>query len=219
MRGACLCPLEGEIQGYKVTMLIESGSSHTFIGAKLAGQLTCVSELRSNIRVQVADGGRLQCQSEMKQAAWSVQNCTFYSDLKVLPLHSYDLIVGMDWLETYSPMKVHCIKKWMAIPFEGKKVMLQGQLPDLSDVASVQVLWVLETDEADSITQPVPAELQELLNQYSHIFATQVGLPPSRSCDHEIPLIEGATPVNIRAYRYAPAQKNEIERQVLEMLK
>jgi hypothetical protein len=43
-------------------------------------------------------------------------------------------------------------------------------------------------------------------------------LPPKRACDHTIPLIEGATPVNIRAYRYPPNLKDEIERQVNTML-
>lgn len=43
-------------------------------------------------------------------------------------------------------------------------------------------------------------------------------LPPKRACDHTIPLIEGATPVNIRAYRYPPSLKDEIERHVNTML-
>jgi len=44
-------------------------------------------------------------------------------------------------------------------------------------------------------------------------------MPPPRFCDHVIPLITGATPVNVRPYRYPPAIKDEIEKQVTEMLK
>lgn len=43
-------------------------------------------------------------------------------------------------------------------------------------------------------------------------------LPPKRACDHAIPLISGATPVNIRAYRYPPQLKDEIDTQVQSML-
>jgi hypothetical protein len=43
-------------------------------------------------------------------------------------------------------------------------------------------------------------------------------LPPDRSCNHSIPLIQGAQPVNIRPYRFSPAMKDEIEAQVREML-
>lgn len=45
-----------------------------------------------------------------------------------------------------------------------------------------------------------------------------MALTPSRACDHEIPLIEGAQPIFIRPYRYLPKLKDEIERQVQEML-
>lgn len=69
---------------------------------------------------------------------------------------------------------------------------MRAQVAENADIAAVQVLWVLETDLADSVTAPVPPELQKLLDQFSRIFATQVELPPSRSCDHEIPLIVGA---------------------------
>ena len=44
------------------------------------------------------------------------------------------------------------------------------------------------------------------------------GLPPRRACDHWIPLLPGAQPINIRPYRHSPDTKNEIERQVKELL-
>jgi hypothetical protein len=37
--------------------------------------------------------------------------------------------------------------------------------------------------------------------------------------DHHIPLIASATLVNVKPYRYSPAQKDEIEHQLKEMLK
>lgn len=50
------------------------------------------------------------------------------------------------------------------------------------------------------------------------VFAEPKGLPPVRYCDNKIPLIDGAQPVNLRSYRYNPELKNEIEKQVSEML-
>lgn len=43
-------------------------------------------------------------------------------------------------------------------------------------------------------------------------------LSPSREYDHAISLLPGSIPVNCRHYKYTPLQKDEIERQVLEML-
>jgi hypothetical protein len=44
-------------------------------------------------------------------------------------------------------------------------------------------------------------------------------LPPSRSCDHIIPLVAGAQPVSVRPYRFSSIMKDEVEKQVHDMLK
>jgi hypothetical protein len=64
----------------------------------------------------------------------------------------------------------------------------------------------------------VPLEIQQLLTEYSDIFASKIEFPPQRDCCHTIPLLPGARPVSIRPYRYAPTLKDEIEKQVQEML-
>jgi hypothetical protein len=64
-----------------------------------------------------------------------------------------------------------------------------------------------------------PKGVQELIDQFSTLFEVPIELPSERFCDHSIPLVDGAAPVNMRPYRYAPALKDEIEKQVKEMLK
>ncbi|XP_039771719.1 uncharacterized protein LOC120639854 [Panicum virgatum] len=64
----------------------------------------------------------------------------------------------------------------------------------------------------------LPVEVQTLIDQFASLFDEPSSLPPSRACDHEIPLIPGARPVNISPYRYPPALRDEIEKQVAEML-
>ena len=61
-------------------------------------------------------------------------------------------------------------------------------------------------------------ELQHLLEAYDDVFQTPTSLPPSRPFDHNIQLIPGAQPINVGHYRYSPTQKDEIEKQVAEML-
>ena len=64
----------------------------------------------------------------------------------------------------------------------------------------------------------IPAAIKMLINQYDEVFKDSKYLPPSRMYDHTISLLPTATPVNSRPYRYSPLQKDEIERQVNEML-
>lgn len=70
------------------------------------------------------------------------------------------------------------------------------------------------TDDPSTVTtgSPVPEEIQQLLDQFKHLFAEPVGLPPKRDADHKIPLIPGAQPVKVRPYRYSPIQKTKIEK-------
>jgi len=64
----------------------------------------------------------------------------------------------------------------------------------------------------------LPSAVQYLLQQYEKLFEEPSELPPQRQYDHHIPLITGAQTINVRPYKYAPHQKNEIERQIQEML-
>ena len=64
-----------------------------------------------------------------------------------------------------------------------------------------------------------PMEIQKMIAEFADIFDTPQGLPPKRSHHHTIPFIAGAQPFRIRPYRYNPCQKDEIEKQVQELLK
>lgn len=65
----------------------------------------------------------------------------------------------------------------------------------------------------------VPPPVQDLLIKYEFLFKEPTDLPPTRDCDHSIPFLSGAQPVNVRPYRYSPQQKNEIEQRISSMLK
>lgn len=64
----------------------------------------------------------------------------------------------------------------------------------------------------------VPFAIKQLLEGFSDVFAEPTSLPPIRSHDHCIPLKPNSVPVSIRPYRYNYFLKNEIEKQVSEML-
>jgi hypothetical protein len=111
--------LWGTIQRHKVSILIDSGSTSSFISAAVAQQLAQVTYLPVSTAVQVAGGGILQCTAVIQRAEWSVQSHIFQTDLMVLPLTAYDVIIGMDWLEAHSPMRVHWKEKWLQLPHQG----------------------------------------------------------------------------------------------------
>jgi hypothetical protein len=62
-------------------ILVDSGSSHSLVNAKLADVLQGQSTLPSAVRVQVANGQVMQSNAELKKAKWSIQGHDFYTDL------------------------------------------------------------------------------------------------------------------------------------------
>ena len=97
----------GSIAERSVQILVDSGSSHSFISAAVATSLPGLRSLQFPMVVRVADGSYLTCDSELPNVEWEVQGHSFHSTLRVIQLGSYDIILGMDWLEAFSPMKVN----------------------------------------------------------------------------------------------------------------
>jgi hypothetical protein len=84
-----------------------------------------------------------------------------------------------------------------------------------NDIWAMAIVDILpDADSGDS----VPVQVQQLLEEYQDVFATPQGLPPERQYDHSIPTLPNAIPINSRPYRYSPLHKDEIEKQVRELL-
>jgi hypothetical protein len=76
---------------------------------------------------------------------------------------------------------------------------------------------IVETSR-DSKPTPMPAPVLQVLEEFLDNFSTPSELPPHRDYDHAIPLFPEFVLVNAQPYRYSPLHKDEIERQVKEML-
>jgi hypothetical protein len=65
----------------------------------------------------------------------------------------------------------------------------------------------------------IPLDLQGIIDKNSKVFEDITkGLRPTRNCDHDINLIPGIVPPNIKPYIYPYAQKSETKCMVEEML-
>jgi hypothetical protein len=65
----------------------------------------------------VANGAQLPCASQLPKAQWKVQGVRFCFDLKIIHLDHFDMVLGYDWLQQFSPMEVHRGAKWLSIPY------------------------------------------------------------------------------------------------------
>ena len=155
----------GTVQGHPAWILVDSGSTHTFVSQTLASQLSRISTFSPALQVTVADRSQVTCCSQIAQFSWSIQQYDFVSAAKILHLPSYELIVGMDWLASSSPMQVDWHNKWMLIPYGQGHRFLQGELMSLPAGSVIQVTTIL-SDDAVARQEPVPPEIAALLTEF-----------------------------------------------------
>jgi hypothetical protein len=166
---------------------------------------------------------------------WWTQGHIFVDDMRITDIGAYDAILGVNWLKQFSKTTNKWVDKNISFHYKGKDIMLQGlqskpttELSMLSveqlhkwlsgnEVWAVAIVDSLSTMISSDASQLSP-DLQALLTENQDVFVEPKHLPPQRALDHAISLPEEAQPVNSRPYRYSPLQKDEIERQVEEML-
>jgi hypothetical protein len=154
-----------------------------------------------------------------------MQGHKFTTDLKILPLTAYDIILGMDWLENQNngKMWINWKRKTMRFKHEGSTIPLRGvqhQGESCTAMSAQALAALLKKGEVHqmlelyrigdgivSIVETTHPSIQQVVDQYNTLFEEPISLPPPRKFDHHIPLIPGTTPRNFRPYRYAPRQK------------
>ncbi|XP_073266436.1 uncharacterized protein [Populus alba] len=115
-----------------------------------------------------------------------------------------DLVLGIQWLEMLGFVVCNWKQLTMEFQWNNQLMLLRGMGDEGIQLASI-------------------SELTKAIHQHNAIFAIYIlkeptGLPPARGVDHCISLKDGTEPINVRQYRYAYYQKEEIEKQVQEML-
>jgi hypothetical protein len=225
--------LRALVQNQALVILVDSGSSPTFLNSVIAKKLQVQPTAVAPMTVKVANGAMLSRTAEAKHFQWWCQGNTFQVNAKIIDMGAYDLVLGMDWLATFRPMMCDWLEKWIEFQHQGKVIQLQGiqysQPKELKEISMEQVvkwekgndLWVdvvIETGEKSPtlidtyLQEGIPAQVKELIHEFGSVFQVPSTLPPSRDYDHAITLLPNSAPVNCRPYRYSPEQKDEIER-------
>jgi hypothetical protein len=93
--------VSGLIQDVEVLILIDYGSSHSSISEQVDFSLVGVTSSSQPTWVKVANGQVVKSCYEILQAKWSVQGYVSQSDIKVLQLQCFDMVIGMEWLDRY----------------------------------------------------------------------------------------------------------------------
>ena len=124
-------------------MLLDSGVSHSFVSSSFVAAASLQNVPTTSKPVKLPNGQLLTSNQMVPKLEWLCQGYTLTVDMRVLDLSTYDAILGFDWLETHSPMKVHWQQKWMIIPYQNSSIMLYSSLSDLPEGSLLQICSLL----------------------------------------------------------------------------
>ncbi|KAK8934297.1 hypothetical protein KSP39_PZI014692 [Platanthera zijinensis] len=229
----CVAPttmrIKGRIGKERVTILIDSGSTHNFINPEVALKTGHPVDRNAAFQVMVADGSKLRCEGALKGVEIQLTGYVCRTDIYLLPIKGSDMVLGVQWLRQLRRVTTDWDRMTLEFTQQGTDYCLHGirssplkeislrSLQRLEEQGSMMaVILGMAAEGAD--TQRAPDPIQFLLAQYEDVFQEPHTLPPSRFRDHQIQLKTGTDPTNICPYRYPYVQKAEIERSVREML-
>jgi hypothetical protein len=208
------------IEGKRGIALIDSGSTDTFLDYTFASKSGYNIISTASKTVKVVGGGQLETSVVTMKTSYFIQGEDFSSDFKLLQLKGYDVILGCDWIKAHSPIGLDLREdpNQLTIHKHGhKKVVFSDftQPPTQHVINALQLEKMCRSEllgyviQINNLQQPEPdsdnttsnSQVAAILKEFEDVFSAQLGLPPSRPCDHTIPLKEGSQPPNLRVYR------------------
>ena len=152
-----------------------------------------------------------------------------YVDLNVLLLGSYDVLIGMDWLEAHRVKLDYYNKTFECTDEEGNPLVVKG-IPKVILVRQVSTMQLKKFCRkgfqlyAAHILEPTGDETPRLedyqvLQEFKDVFLDEIpGLPPKQDIDFTIKLVPGEATVSKTHYKMSTQKMLELKMQLQELL-
>ena len=212
-----------------VSVLFDSGADKSFVSLDVSRLLDIVpTPLEAKYLIELADGKKIEATHTLRECRLELSGLSFPIDLMPVPLGSFDVVVGMDWLSLYRA-EIVCFDKVIRIPLpDGEILSVRGEKSGapLSIISSMKArkylrkgcsailaLVNVSTDDEKKI-EDIP-----VVRDFSDVFPDDLpGLPPHRQVEFGIDLTPGAAPIARAPYRLAPPEMQELSSQLQELL-
>jgi hypothetical protein len=106
--------LSSEIAGSKLATLVDSGSTHCFMGTDTTWRRGLKLEPRLDLKVTVANDDRVQSTRVRQKVPMLIGREEFTIDIFMIPVAGYELVLGCQWLRTLGPITWDLIRLSMA---------------------------------------------------------------------------------------------------------
>jgi hypothetical protein len=112
--------VEGMINNQTIAILIDSGTSHSYIDPNMVESLHLPRNKNGKSwLVQLATGDKRKVNEMVKSCLMDMNGLNTRANLNILPLGSYDYLIGMDWLDQHHAMLDYHNKEFTCLDEEG----------------------------------------------------------------------------------------------------
>ena len=204
------------INSIPVTVLFDSGASHTFMSQAFAQNhgITFV-ELPTPLLIQ-SPGSSWRTTMVTPEILVNVGSLQFPTTFIALQSTDIDVILGMNWLVKYEAI-LDCAAKSVTLTHpSGDTIRYWSPLawpPSACSQFSPEI-------ELNAMEVQTPPEIHELwvVCDFPDVFPEELpGMPPDRSVEFVIELVPGTAPISKRPYRMPPEELVELKRQLEEL--
>ncbi|GJX54116.1 putative reverse transcriptase domain-containing protein [Tanacetum coccineum] len=157
-------------------------------------------------------------------------NHPFNIDLMSVPLGSFDVIIGMDWLTKYHRVII-CDEKIVRVPFGREMLIFQGNGNNQRKESRLNIISCTKAQEylskgCDVFLAHITIKEAEDKSEGKQLEDVPIvrdfpedlpGILPARQVEFQIDLVPGAAPVARAPYRLAPSKMKELAEQLQEL--
>ena len=209
--------------------LVDPGATHSFISVPFTERHQIESQpINGRMVVSVPNGDTMISERIVPGSRLVIQNKDFPTDLIVLGIHDFDIVLGMDWLSKHRAT-LDCYKKEVrlvrpeepGVIFRGIRREIALSLINAMTASKMlrkgcqgYLAFLVDRRQEGTRLEDIP-----IVKEFPNVFPDDIsGLPPDREVEFTIDLIPGTEPISIPPYRMAPVELRELKAQLEELL-
>lgn len=236
--------LEARVENKKAAALVDSGASHNFCSQSFVDSLgvsACRQHTPDNVRL--ADGTVVASSGFLPALKFSLSGKTYVGSFHVLPLQSYQVILGQPWLRAANPSINWAARSVTVTDVSGAARQLRLYTPpahthplllsalqlkrEIRKGADVHLVLLQSQEQADEFANRLASapvchpELKGVVIAHADCFPPDLTkLPPFRQPGEncEIPVQPGASPPCLPVRRLSQPELAELQRQLEDLL-
>lgn len=124
--------LQATVDKQSISILVDTGSTNTFLDETVAKQLQIELENAPGMMVHISNGTQLCSALLCPNFSWKMQGHVFHTKVRILPLKACEMVLGVDWLKQHSPVQFDFASMKLTLIHQNSPITLQATTPPAS---------------------------------------------------------------------------------------